>query len=179
MAYTHKGRLWYPYVCRPCTLVCVCVYLMSSCCLYTGDNHIPVAPTVAVVATKDPTSSSRSDSPCVDDDDSFADFLAREVHESALERRGSSSSRSPTPSLADITSRLQGGPGLSRFGVTASCPPAPVQLPDGSVNAVSHVHSLYMLIDSCHTETLMAAVGLTISVLWFVFHSSTTLWYMV
>ncbi len=117
----------------------LCFVHLISCCLCTGDNHIIPAPVpgVTVVASEGP-SSSRSDSPYADDDDSFADFLAREVHESALERRGSSSSRSPTPSLADITSRLQAGQGLSRFGVTASCPPAPVQLPEGSVNAVSH-----------------------------------------
>ncbi len=60
-------------------------------------------------------------------DDSFADFLAREVHESAMDS-------SPSPPL---TEQLSTGNGLRRFGVTASCPPAPLLLPDSALNAVS------------------------------------------
>ncbi len=90
-------------------------------CLCAGPP--PIVPPIS----NGPSGSSRSDSPYVDDDDSFADFLAREVHESALDS-------SPSPPLTGPHSSTQG---LCRFGVTASCPPAPVLLPEGSLNAVS------------------------------------------
>lgn len=142
----------------------------------------PVPQPPAITTTTTPSSggadaavvvaSGRSDSASpFGDNESFASFVAREVHETALEDERSSISKSPSPNPVaavnlqapssssstaannlQLQSLLLGPPragsssqGIVRqFGVTANCPPAPVQLPPGAPASVScsyaHTH---------------------------------------
>ena len=101
--------------------------------------------------------STRSDSASpYPDDESFASFVAREIHEAASGASDDRSSLSPSPSPtppdpscmgADIQALLSQtrssssysspSPIVTGFGVTANCPPTPVQLPEGAMTAVS------------------------------------------
>lgn len=97
------------------------------------------------------------------DDDSFADFVAKEALTNALEDH----SHSPTPNPSHLSLQSSSGSSdihallnhlhrqspaaegssalISQFGVTASCPPTPVQLPEGAVPAVRHNYNKYYM----------------------------------
>lgn len=100
-----------------------------------------------------PSTRSDSASPYADDD-SFAMFVAHEANEtaSALDPDNSSLSPSPTPTalsndpLASSCSSLEafinssGGSSsalVQQFGITAACPPTPMQLNEEAATAVS------------------------------------------
>lgn len=137
--------------------LCLLTISPSSDAAPVDSTTFPAVPAHPPLADGPTPSRSDSISPYADDD-SFASFLAREVHEtaSALGDDRSSMSRSPTPAssqtsatdMQTLVSYLQNQQGqssksqtgsavLKKFGVTASCPPAPVQLPEGALSAVS------------------------------------------
>lgn len=145
-----------------CTLVCAVSSVLSG----------PNLSSASIVLSASAPTSVRSDSasPYDGDDDSFADFVAKE----ALTNAVGDHSHSPTPNpthlsqqsvSSDIHALLNhihqqspapstdlgsahhspapptelGSALVSQFGVTASCPPVPVQLPEGAPQAVRYV----------------------------------------
>ena len=133
----------------------------SVACELASVSSTSLAP--PTISSSAPTSvRSESASPYAEcDDESFADFVAKEASTSVL---GGDMSHSPTPNPSHSSSQQsansdihallnhlhQQSPGpsaegaspgpstalISQFGVTASCPPTPVQLPDGAIPAV-------------------------------------------
>ena len=155
------------------TFFIVLVAASSVACELASVSSTSLVP--PTISSSDPTSvRSESASPYAEcDDESFADFVAKEASTSMV---GGDISHSPTPNPSHSSSQQsansdihallnhlhQQSPGpsteraspgpltalISQFGVTASCPPTPVQLPEGAISAV---RAYIILLLQCNT----------------------------